>query len=44
MRADKKAQDGNLTFVLARGIGQAFVARNVQPAPALDLLRRAVAA
>ncbi|MDW8445034.1 MAG: 3-dehydroquinate synthase [Acetobacteraceae bacterium] len=29
MRRDKKAADGGLTFVLARGVGQAFVAREV---------------
>lgn len=29
MRKDKKASDGKLTFVLARGIGAAFVARDV---------------
>ena len=29
---DKKVRRGNLTFILVRGIGQAFVARNVDPA------------
>ena len=29
MRRDKKVRDGALTFVLARGIGQAFTARDV---------------
>jgi 3-dehydroquinate synthetase len=29
---DKKVQRGKLTFILVRGIGQAFVARNVDPA------------
>jgi 3-dehydroquinate synthase len=29
MAQDKKVKDGALTFVLARGIGQSFVARNV---------------
>ena len=29
MAQDKKAQDGDLTFILARGLGQAFVARGV---------------
>ncbi|HEY0524187.1 MAG TPA: 3-dehydroquinate synthase [Stellaceae bacterium] len=29
MRKDKKVVDGTLTFVLARGIGEAFVARDV---------------
>jgi 3-dehydroquinate synthase len=35
MRQDKKAQAGGLTFVLARDIGQAFVARDVD----VDALR-----
>ncbi len=29
MRGDKKAEDGKLTLILARGIGKAFVARDV---------------
>ena len=29
MAQDKKAQDGRLTFVLAKGIGEAFVAKGV---------------
>ena len=29
MRQDKKAQSGKLTFILARGIGEAFIAKNV---------------
>jgi 3-dehydroquinate synthase len=29
MRHDKKAQDGRMTFILARGIGRAFVSREV---------------
>lgn len=44
MRADKKARDGRITFVLARGIGAAFVARGIDEAPALDTVRRALAA
>jgi 3-dehydroquinate synthase len=32
MRQDKKAEGGKLTFVLARGIGDAFTARDVDPA------------
>ena len=27
MRSDKKVRDGRLTFILARGIGSAFVSR-----------------
>ena len=30
MRADKKVRGGRLTFILARGIGQAFVCREVE--------------
>ena len=30
MQQDKKAQAGSLTFVLARGIGNAFVARDIE--------------
>ena len=29
MRQDKKAQSGKLTFILARAIGDAFIAKNV---------------
>lgn len=36
MAQDKKASRGQLTFVLARGIGQAFVMRGVEP----DVVRR----
>jgi len=32
MLQDKKAKDGKLTLILARDIGQAFVANNVDPA------------
>ena len=30
MRTDKKVRDGRLTFILARGIGRAFVCRDVK--------------
>jgi shikimate kinase/3-dehydroquinate synthase len=40
MRKDKKAETGSLTFILARGIGQAFVSRDV----AEDELRAFLAA
>ena len=33
MAQDKKAEGGKLTLILARGIGNAFVARDVDPAP-----------
>ena len=29
MRQDKKAEAGTLTFILVRGIGEAFIARDV---------------
>jgi 3-dehydroquinate synthetase len=32
MAQDKKVQRGALTFILARGIGQSFIARGVEPA------------
>jgi 3-dehydroquinate synthase len=44
MRGDKKAVGGRLTFILARGIGQAFVSRDVGEADLSRLLDRAIAA
>jgi 3-dehydroquinate synthase len=44
MRGDKKAVGGNLTFILARGIGKAFVSRDVGEAELTRLLDRAIAA
>ncbi|MBW4093550.1 MAG: 3-dehydroquinate synthase [Proteobacteria bacterium] len=41
MRRDKKVRDGALTFVLARGIGQAFTARDVPEEAVLATLREA---
>jgi 3-dehydroquinate synthase len=38
MRQDKKAQGGKLTFILARGIGEAFIAKDVGDAEVLDFL------
>jgi 3-dehydroquinate synthase len=38
MRQDKKAQAGKLTFILARGIGEAFVERNVPDKDVLAFL------
>ncbi len=38
MRRDKKVRDGALTFVLARGIGQAFTARDVAAEAVAELL------
>jgi shikimate kinase/3-dehydroquinate synthase len=39
MRRDKKVRDGEMTFVLAKGIGQAFTSREVPPDAVLDLLQ-----
>ena len=44
MRGDKKAQAGHLTFVLTRGIGKAFVTRDVDEGALRSLLDQAVAA
>jgi 3-dehydroquinate synthase len=38
MRQDKKASEGRLTFILAKGIGQAFVAKNVDDNKVLSFL------
>ena len=43
MAKDKKVKDGRITFVLARGIGQAFTMRDVDPAAVRELLEEAVA-
>ena len=44
MRHDKKVRDGRLTFVLARGIGQAFLAADVPLDAVRGLLETAAAA
>ncbi|MFI4999391.1 MAG: 3-dehydroquinate synthase [Reyranellales bacterium] len=44
MRGDKKAQDGKLAFILARGIGKTFVSRDVDEAALRGLLDAAIAA
>src|SRR5262249_52555961 len=44
MRGDKKAEAGRLTFILARGIGKAFVTRDVEEGRLSALLDRAIAA
>jgi shikimate kinase/3-dehydroquinate synthase len=41
MRRDKKNRDGKITFVLARGIGQAFTSSAVEPAAVEAVLRAA---
>jgi 3-dehydroquinate synthase len=38
MVQDKKAEAGKLTFILARGIGQAFVAKDVDAARVREFL------
>ena len=40
MRQDKKAVGGKLTFILARGIGEAFIARDVADHDVLDFLTK----
>jgi 3-dehydroquinate synthase len=42
MGQDKKVVDGRLRFILARGIGQAFVAEDVPPEAVLRLLSDAL--
>jgi 3-dehydroquinate synthase len=44
MGRDKKVRDGKVTFVLVRGIGQAFLSRDVNPADVEALLNSALAA
>jgi 3-dehydroquinate synthase len=39
MHHDKKVRDGRLTFVLTRGIGKAFVSRDIAPEAIESLLR-----
>ena len=43
MRQDKKAQSGALTFILARGIGDAFVAKNVDAEKVIAFLAKDMA-
>jgi 3-dehydroquinate synthase len=38
MAQDKKVKDGALTFILARGIGESFVARGIEPARLREFL------
>ena len=44
MASDKKVEDGALTFILAHGIGKAFVAKGVTLAEVRHVLDRAIAA
>jgi 3-dehydroquinate synthase len=43
IRQDKKVAQGALTFILARRIGEAFIARDVDPAAVAAFLERALA-
>jgi 3-dehydroquinate synthase len=42
MAQDKKVQQGKATFILVRGIGEAFVTRDVDPAKVRDFLVREI--
>jgi 3-dehydroquinate synthase len=44
MAQDKKVRDGRITFILARGIGQSFVAREVDAGAVRSVLEQAIAA
>lgn len=44
MTRDKKVRDGRMTFILVRGMGQAFVTSDVPPEPVTAVLADAVAA
>ena len=44
MRQDKKVERGRLTFILARGIGESFIAKDVSETQTLDFLERELAA
>ena len=44
MAQDKKVQDGDLTFVLARGIGEAFLTQDVSREDLVSILEAALAA
>ena len=43
MAQDKKVSRGRLTFILTRGIGQAFIANDVAPSEVLAFLEEKVA-
>jgi 3-dehydroquinate synthase len=43
MSQDKKVRQGRLTFILVRGIGRAFVTRDIAPETVRDFLAREVA-
>ncbi len=43
MRQDKKVERGRLTFILAKGIGESFIAKDVSDAQALGFLQSEIA-
>jgi 3-dehydroquinate synthetase len=43
MRQDKKVERGRLTFILAKGIGESLVSKDVSEAQALGFLQREIA-
>lgn len=40
---DKKVSQNNLTFILTRGLGQSFIAKNVSPEAVLTFLKQKLA-
>ena len=44
MQKDKKVQDGKLTFILTRGVGEAFVSQDVSRQELLSVLEETIAA
>ena len=44
MGQDKKVKQGRLTFILVRGIGQAFITRDVEPDTVKAFLARQISA
>jgi shikimate kinase / 3-dehydroquinate synthase len=43
MRQDKKVERGRLTFILARGIGESFIARDIQETSVVEFLESELA-
>lgn len=43
MGQDKKVKAGRLTFIMVRGIGEAFVTRDIEPDTVMDFLAREIA-
>jgi len=43
MRQDKKVERGRLTFILARGIGESFIAKDISEGQTLAFLEREIA-